>query len=79
MNANPSLCRRIRELREDLYGEYGTESLAHALNLPEQTWRNFERGVTMPAEIMLKFLDLTETDPHWMLTGEGERCSARSF
>jgi hypothetical protein len=79
MSRNASLVRRIREIREDLYGEFGIEAIARALNLPEQTWRNFERGVTMPAEIMLKLLDLTDTDPHWALTGEGERCSPRSF
>ncbi len=79
MARNASLVRRIREVREDLYGEFGIEAIARALNLPEQTWCNFEGGVSMPAEIMLKFLDLTDTDPHWMLTGDGERCSAQSF
>jgi DNA-binding transcriptional regulator YiaG len=70
MSPNASLARRIREVRTDLYGEFGIESFARALNLPVESWRNFEQGVTMPAEIMLKFLDITDTDPHWMLSGE---------
>ena len=64
---------RVRELREDLYGEDGLENLAAALGVPAQTWRNYESGVTMPAEVLLEFLTLTGTDPNWLLTGEGER------
>ena len=32
----------------------------------------------MPAHILLKFLDITGSDPNWLLTGEGERFLARS-
>ncbi len=79
MNRKASLARRICEVRRDLYGEYGTDTLATALKIPSQTWCNYERGVTMPADIMLEFLNITGTDPHWLLTGEGERSSAHSF
>jgi hypothetical protein len=73
MNSTATLGRRLRELREDLYGGNGADSLADALDIPSQTWLNFEMGVTMPAHIMLKFLDITGTNPHWLLTGEGDR------
>ena len=46
---------------------------ATALGLPEATWLNYERGVTMPAVILLEFLELTGASPHWLLTGEGDR------
>jgi hypothetical protein len=32
----------------------------------------------MPAHIVLEFVDITGTDPHWLLTGEGDRLSARA-
>jgi hypothetical protein len=73
------LARRVREIREDLYGENGVEAVARALNLPPRTWLNYEQGITMPAVVMLQFLDLTAADPHWLLTGEREHTSARTF
>ena len=78
MNQKTPLVQRICEIRRDLYGDYGIESLAEALGVPPQTWRNYERGITMPAHIILKFLEITGSDPHWLLTGEGECFLARS-
>ena len=67
---------RMREIRQDLYGEHGLENLAVALGVPAQTWRNYEQGVTMPAEMLLEFMVLTGADPNWLLTGDGERISS---
>jgi transcriptional regulator with XRE-family HTH domain len=72
-----SLTDRIRAVRIEIYGEDGIEDLAEILRIPPQTWRNYERGVTMPAVVMLKFLAVTGTDPHWMLTGDGDRLTIR--
>jgi len=78
MNRNASLAQRLCEIRHDLYGERGAQALARALSLPIQTWLNYERGVTMPADVFLEFLEITRADPHWLLTGEGDPISARS-
>jgi hypothetical protein len=79
MNANRiNLARRIREVRLGLYGEEDVWTLAEALSLPVRTWQNYERGVTMPADVLLEFLEVTDTDPHWLLTGEGERIRTRA-
>jgi hypothetical protein len=48
------------------------------LSLPARTWMNYERGVTVPGEVLLRFLDTTGTNPHWLLTGEGKRMSVRA-
>jgi hypothetical protein len=73
-----TLARRIREIRHDLYGENGLTALAEALSLPTRTWLNYEQGVTMPADVLLQFLEVTGTDPHWLLTGEGDRALTRT-
>jgi hypothetical protein len=78
MNRDALLARRLRDIRDDLYGRNGVVSLANALDIPSQTWLNFEMGVTMPAHIMLEFLDITGTNPRWLLTGEGERLVAQT-
>lgn len=65
--------RRLRELREDLYGEDGGQLLADALGIPLRTWLNYESGVVMPAQVALQLLVLTDVDPHWLLTGQGDR------
>ena len=76
-NQRTELARRIRETRQNLYGENGLSALAEALNLPARTWLNYEQGVTMPAKVLLRFLDVSGTDPHWLLTGEGDRVMTR--
>jgi transcriptional regulator with XRE-family HTH domain len=70
---------RVRQIRLDLYGEDGLENVARALGVPAQTWRNYERGVTMPAEMLLEFMALTGADPIWLLSGDGERISSEDF
>jgi hypothetical protein len=76
-NERAMLARRIREMRHDLYGENGLPILAEALDLPARTWLNYEQGVTMPADVLLRFLVVTGTDPHWLVTGEGDRTFIR--
>jgi hypothetical protein len=76
MKRKAALADRMREIRLDLYGEDGLENLTRALEVPAQTWRNYERGITMPAELMIEFLVLTGVDPNWLLTGEGDRLCA---
>ena len=67
------LARRIREVRMDLYGEHGGPLIAEALEIPFRTWLNYEHGCTIPAPSMLRFLELTKANPHWLLTGRGDK------
>jgi hypothetical protein len=66
-----ALASRIRQVREELYGQHGGPLLAEALRLPFRTWHRYESGVTIPAEVILRFIEVTEASPHWLLTGEG--------
>ena len=65
-----ALARRVRQVREDLFSDDG-EALAEDLGLPLQTWRNYEGGCTIPATVLLEFIEATSAHPHWLLTGEG--------
>ena len=67
------LARRVREIREDLFGQHGGPILAESLQLPFRTWHNYEAGCTIPAPTILRFIEVTEANPHWLLTGEGEK------
>ncbi len=73
MNERLSFAHRVQEIRVDLYGEQGVPLLAAAMHLPTQTWLNFEAGCTIPAQVILRFIDLTSANPHWLLTGSGEK------
>jgi hypothetical protein len=68
----PELAARLREIRVDLYGEHGAQLLADALQVRVDTWRNYERGLTMPAHVVLKLIDIARVNPHWLLTGRGD-------
>jgi hypothetical protein len=67
------LALRVREVRLAKFGERGIATLAQALKIPARTWEHFEGGVTMPAWIILEFVELTGVEPHWLLTGEGDQ------
>src|SRR5262249_28458164 len=67
-----SLGRRVRVIREGLYGEDVGE-IAEALKLPCGTWQNYESGVMIPAPVILEFIVLTGASPRWLLNGEGDR------
>ncbi len=67
------LARRVREIREDLYGENGGPLLASALGIPFRTFLNYEDGCTIPAESILRFIETTNANPRWLLTGVGEK------
>jgi hypothetical protein len=68
----PELAGRLREIREDLCGEYGAQFLADALDVRLETWLNYESGVTVPAHVVLKLIDIARVNPRWLLTGQGE-------
>jgi DNA-binding transcriptional regulator YiaG len=65
------LARRLKEVRVECYGEKGATELARALGVPARTWYNYERGVTVPAEVRLRFIELTGAEPAWLLHGRG--------
>jgi hypothetical protein len=67
------LGRRVREIRMALYGENGGPLLAKALKVPFPSLHDYENGCTIPAESLLRFIELTGAHPHWLLTGDGER------
>jgi hypothetical protein len=73
VQAKFSLAERLRLLRSELYGERGGPELARRLGLPIRTWYNYESGVTVPAEVVLKIIELTSVEPIWLLHGQGPK------
>ncbi len=69
---------RISQIRHEFYGEAGIAQLAFNLGIPPRTWENFERGVTIPDLLLLRFICLTGASPQWLLTGEGQSYEALS-
>jgi Peptidase S24-like len=67
------LSDRLRSLRTEFYGERGGPDLARTLGIPVRTWYNYENGVTVPAEIILRIVELTSVEPIWLLRGEGPK------
>jgi hypothetical protein len=72
------LPERLREIRLDRFGEHGIARLSAAMEIPARTWENFEAGVQVSGWALLKFIEICGVDPHWLLTGEGERYRDRS-
>jgi hypothetical protein len=76
MDHGPSrydLARRVQAVRLDVYGECGGPMLAKQLRVPYRTWMKYEGGEMMPAEVLLRFIALTNVNPNWLLKGRGKR------
>lgn len=73
VNVKAQISGRLREIRWELFGDHGGPELARRLNLPARTWYNYESGVTVPAEVLLLFIEQTAVNPLWLLAGEGPR------
>jgi hypothetical protein len=67
------LAERVREIRIALYGINGGPLLAAALKIPFRTLHNYENGCTIPAQTILRLIEVTGAHPHWLLYGQGER------
>ena len=67
------LADRLREIREDLYGEHGAQFMADALAITVETWLNYEAGVVLPAHVALELVVAAGVNPRWLLTGRGEK------
>lgn len=72
-NVKAQVSARLKEVRLEIFGEHGGPDLARRLNLPARTWYNYETGVTVPAEVLLGFIQQTGVDPLWLLSGQGAR------
>jgi SOS-response transcriptional repressor LexA len=73
MNVKAQISGRLRDVRQELFGEHGGPELARRLGLPARTWYNYESGVTVPGEVLLNFISHTGVNPLWLLSGQGPR------
>ena len=65
------LAKRVRTIRCQTFGENGGPLLAERLGIPFRNWSHYEEGATIPAQVILQFIEITDADPHWLLTGDG--------
>ena len=72
-----AIAGRLRLIRSDLFGEQGGRELARQLGIPSRTWLNYESGVTIPGDVLLRFLVISNAEPLWLLDGEGPQYRAR--
>jgi hypothetical protein len=55
-----------------IFGERGGPMLAELLGITQRRLARIEAGGPIPAEIILKLIDLTGVNPGWLLSGESE-------
>lgn len=65
------IARRLAAVRSELFGKDGHSRMAKRIGVPVQSWRNFERGVAAPPDIILTVIVLFDVEPQWLLNGEG--------
>jgi Peptidase S24-like len=73
VRAKLALAERLAALRSELYGDRGGPEMARRLGIPVRTWYNYEGGVTVPAEVILKIIELTSVEAGWLLHGDGAK------
>ncbi len=72
-SGKPEIAARLRSIREEKYGEDGAGDVAELLDLPLRTWVNYEHGVTIPGDVLLRYLVVTGVEPSWLLEGRGAK------
>ncbi len=73
LRAKLALAERLSSLRLELFGDRGGPEMARRLEIPVRTWYNYEGGVTVPAEVVLRIIELTAVEPVWLLHGKGPK------
>ena len=73
LSAKLALAGRLSNLRMELFGDRGGPEMARRLGIPVRTWYNYEGGVTVPAEVVLRIIELTSVEPTWLLHGTGSK------
>ena len=58
LRAKLALAERLSSLRLELFGDRGGPEMARRLEIPVRTWYNYEGGVTVPAEVVLRIIEL---------------------
>jgi hypothetical protein len=72
------LSERLKTIRVDRFGKSGAPLLAMRIGLPVGTWINYETGCNVPAHVLLKFIEVANASPLWLLRGEGDRYNSSS-
>jgi transcriptional regulator with XRE-family HTH domain len=47
--------------------------VARRVGVSRRSWYGYETGVTVPPEVLLSFIELTNVNPTWVLCGEGPK------
>jgi hypothetical protein len=68
--------RRLAAIARDRHGPAGGYAMGRELGLSERSWNGYERGNTLPGEILLRFLEVTGVRPEWLLHGSRLRYRA---
>jgi hypothetical protein len=65
---------RLRAIRVEVFGEDGIDIISEKLGVAPRTWQSYEEvGEVMPAQTLLRFIELTGADPLWLMRGEGRK------
>src|SRR5437773_4095748 len=70
VRARLALAGRLVVLRSKLFGVRGGPEMARLLGIPIRSWYNYEKGVAVPAEVILKIIKLTSVEVDWLLEGQ---------
>jgi hypothetical protein len=68
-----SFAGRLRQVRGETFRDGVFAALATSLGVPVRTWLNYVAGVNVPGPTLLRFIELTDGCPPWLLSGRGER------
>ncbi len=67
------LAFRVREIRQERFGEHGGPLMAEQMGVPFRTWVDFEAGYPIPALTILRLVEVTRVNSDWLLTGRGDK------
>lgn len=65
--------QRLRVLRIELAGEQDYAVFTKRMGIPLRSWYQYEHGVSIPADVILRVIEGTSVEPMWLLHGREPR------
>jgi len=66
-----SLAHRLRYVRCERFGEEGVQECAALLKVSLRTWASCEACGAISGGLLLRFIEVTQVEPSWLLRGLG--------
>src|SRR5262249_29739694 len=76
LSSREQLAARLIFLRTSLDGPMGARAFSQRICVTVDEWYAYEAGAPVPAEVLIRVIEVTHASPEWLAQGTGPRFRA---